>query len=309
MIDADFYIAVITVAPLFVLTVGLSTDGFRSLFYTLLGFTKGNKVKAGVIALILGVAIFVSGFGSVATSLAALYVKSVSQDVRNLTLAFAGLLVVVTAIILFLLLLYSLIVEGDSAMDRYNEDEAARQRRIGADIVVCHGRDGAPGVAEVESLYFAAFHGKPLYETQETASHYAQLYGSLVSQSDFVTVFIRKYGELGGLAYGHPWRWAEQADARAAQLRDRLGFQAAASLEGGFAVYLLAVHPDYRRWGFGRLLLRRLLEAAGTERAWLITRDEPTSAAMALFKAEGWKPIGHGPDTPNGKPGLALIKG
>ena len=48
-----------------------------------------------------------------------------------------------------------------------------------------------------------------------------------------------------------------------------------------------------------------LLSATKTG-AWLITRDEPTPA-MALYQREGWEPIGHGPDTPSGRPGLVLI--
>ena len=176
----------------------------------------------------------------------------------------------------------------------------------GADVAVRRGRDRVPSAAEVESLYFAAFHGEPLYETREVAAHYAQLYASLVSRPDLVTVLVHQDGELAGLAYGHPWRWAEQVDDWAGQLRERLG-GAADSLEGRLAVYLLAVHPDYRRQRLGRLLLRELLEAGGTQGAWLITRDEPTPA-MALYGAEGWRPVGHGPDTPNNQPGVVLIR-
>jgi ribosomal protein S18 acetylase RimI-like enzyme len=157
-----------------------------------------------------------------------------------------------------------------------------------------------------EVALFEAFQGEPLYETRDTALHYAKLYGWLLSRPDLVIVFVNHDGELAGFAYGHLWRWAEQADDWSVELRERLA-EAAASLEGRFAVYLLAVHPDYRRHGMGRRLLRRLLHAAGTERAWLIRRDEPTPA-MALYEAEGWKPIGHGPDTPNGRPGLVLIR-
>lgn len=162
---------------------------------------------------------------------------------------------------------------------------------------------------EVEALYFAAFHAAPLHESQETARQFARLYGWLASRPDLVTVFTRtrRDGDLAGLAYGHPWHWAEQADEWAVQLRERLGADAT-SLEDRFAVYLLAVDPRHRRLGIGRELLRRLLEVAGTERAWLITRDEPTPA-MALYRAEGWRPVGHGPDTPNGRPGLVLTVG
>ncbi|HUC26488.1 MAG TPA: GNAT family N-acetyltransferase [Streptosporangiaceae bacterium] len=178
-----------------------------------------------------------------------------------------------------------------------------------AELTVCNGPAGAPGVAEVESLYFAAFNAEPLCESRATSAQFSRLYGFLVSRADLVSVFTRAphSGELVGLAYGHPWRWAEQTDDWAAQLRDRLG-DAASGLEGRFAVYLLAVHPDYRGHGLGRQLLRSLLGAAGNERAWLITRDEPT-AAMALYTADGWRPVGHGPDTPNKRPGLVLTAG
>ncbi len=154
----------------------------------------------------------------------------------------------------------------------------------GMDVRVSRGRDEAATVAEVESLYFAATSGRPLYETKETAAHYAQLYGALLARPDVVAVQARDDGQLAGFAYGHPWSWAEQADSWADELRERLG-EAAASLEGRIAVYPLAVHPGYRRAGLGRLLLQTLLDAAGTPHAWLITRDEPTPA-MAIHQRE-----------------------
>lgn len=102
-----------------------------------------------------------------------------------------------------------------------------------------------------------------------------------------------------------PWSWAEQdEDDWAEQLRRRPG-EAAELLEGRFAVYLLAVDPGLRRGGLGGALLDRLLAEAGT-RAWLITRDEPTPA-MALYERRGRRPVGHGPDAANGRPGRVLI--
>jgi hypothetical protein len=108
------------------------------------------------------------------------------------------------------------------------------------DVFACRGRNGAPRAAEVESLYLAAFQGKPHYEPQERAAQDARLYASLMSRRDLMIVFarVRQGGTLAGLAYGHPWRWADQASDWAGQLRDRLG-GAAASLEDRFAVYLL----------------------------------------------------------------------
>jgi ribosomal protein S18 acetylase RimI-like enzyme len=177
-----------------------------------------------------------------------------------------------------------------------------------AELTVRHGPDGVPDPHEVESLYYAAFSGEPLRESRDVATQFAQLYGFLATRHDLVTAFQRAQqgGGLAGLAYGHPWRWAEQSDAWSRELWDRLGDKAE-QIEARFAVYLLAVAPETRRQGLGRTLLRRLLHESGNERAWLITRDEPTPA-MTLYEAEGWKPLGHGPDTPNGLPGLILTR-
>ncbi len=70
-------------------------------------------------------------------------------------------------------------------------------------------------------------------------------------------------------------------------------------------VYLLAVQPPQKRTGLGRRLLRTLLEASGASAAWLLTRDEETPA-KTLYLSEGWRPVGHGPDAPNGRPGLVM---
>jgi ribosomal protein S18 acetylase RimI-like enzyme len=168
------------------------------------------------------------------------------------------------------------------------------------------GPGEVPSAAGVESLYHAATCGHPLRETRATAAGYARLYAALLRRPDLEAVAARAAGgQLAGFAYGHGWRWAEQADDWAAQLQERLG-GAAGLLDGRFAVYLLAVHPWYRRAGLGRQLLQTLLSATRTG-AWLITRDEPTPA-MALYQREGWEPIGHGPDTPDGRPGLVLTR-
>jgi ribosomal protein S18 acetylase RimI-like enzyme len=162
-----------------------------------------------------------------------------------------------------------------------------------------------PSAAEVESLYYAATCGGPLHESRVTAAGYARLYAALLRRPDIEAVAARAAGgQLTGFAYGHSWRWAEQTDAWADQLKERLA-GAAGRLDGRFAVYLLAVHPWHRRAGLGRELLATLLTATKTG-AWLITRDEPTPA-MALYQREGWEPIGHGPDTPSARPGLVLI--
>ena len=171
-------------------------------------------------------------------------------------------------------------------------------------VVRCGPRE-VPSAAEVESLYYAATCGTPLHESRVTAAGYARLYAALLRRPDLEAVAARDPGgQLAGFAYGHGWRWAEQTDDWAAQLKDRLAGESD-RLDGRFAVYLLAVHPWHRRAGLGRELLATLLSATETG-AWLITRDEPT-AARALYEREGWEPIGHGPDAPNARPGLVLI--
>jgi GNAT superfamily N-acetyltransferase len=114
----------------------------------------------------------------------------------------------------------------------------------------------------------------------------------------------RERGGLIGFAYGHRWLWKLQRDPWECQLFDRLGHRAA-ELEDSFAVYLLAVAPSRQRTGLGRRLLRSLVQLAGCQRAWLLTRDDATPA-MALYVSGGWAPIGHGPDTSDGRPGVVL---
>src|SRR4051794_33638007 len=83
------------------------------------------------------------------------------------------------------------------------------------------------------------------------------------------------------------------------------GGEAADLLEDSLAVYLLAVDPARRRQGLGGALLAALLTETWKP-AWLVTRDEPTPA-RALYAQGGWRPVGHGPDAPNGRPGLVLL--
>lgn len=171
-----------------------------------------------------------------------------------------------------------------------------------------HGPVGVADTAEVEHLYSVASHGPPLSETEETASMFARLYGWLRSRPDLITVEARsREGTLVGFSYGHRWFWAEQTDPWSNELRERLGEDAAGKLDGTFVVYLLAVDPQRQRTGLGRRLLRSLLEASGAPGAWLQTRDEETPA-KSLCVSEGWRPIGHGPNAPNGRPGLVMAR-
>jgi hypothetical protein len=128
--DADFYIAVATVAPLFVVAVGLSTDGFKGLFYTLLGLANENKIIAGLSTMFLGILTIVLATVCEIISLVALYKKGAAQSTRDLLLAAMIAYLLVSAMILLLLLVYFVIVKGDEAAADYHRDEAERLERI-----------------------------------------------------------------------------------------------------------------------------------------------------------------------------------
>src|SRR3954470_2689826 len=177
-------------------------------------------------------------------------------------------------------------------------------RFVTGDLVLTRGSEGAPAPPDVEALYRDASRDAPLCEPPEVATMFARLYGALLARRDVLTVSLREAGWLVGFAYGHPWHWQEQSDPWGAQLRERLG-KAADLLEDSLAVYLLAVDPARRRQGLGAALLDALLAEIGKP-AWLVTRDEPTPA-QALYEQGGWRPVGHGPDAPNGRPGLVLL--
>lgn len=164
--------------------------------------------------------------------------------------------------------------------------------------------DDAPTPGEVADLYAAASQGPPLSEPRAQADAYAELFRHVLTRGDAAWVGRRVDGTLVGLAYGHHWRWGAQTDQWSSQLRERLG-PAAPRLEDSFAVYLLAVHPSVQRQGLGGRLLDGLLRTADVTRAWLQTRDEQTPARV-LYRAAGWTEVGHGPDAPDGRPGLVL---
>ena len=161
----------------------------------------------------------------------------------------------------------------------------------------------APDAAQVESLYSVASAGPPLSEPRSVAQLYARLYHRLLLPDTLIA--SASDGDLVGICYGHPWKWANQTDAWSQQLADRLGSEAAQSLDGALAVRLLAVHPKHQRGGLGKGLLRMVCEASSSSSMWLETTDID-SPARRLYASTGWKPIGYGPDAPDGRPGLVL---
>ena len=163
-----------------------------------------------------------------------------------------------------------------------------------------------PTEEAVRALYAAAAGRPPLQEPPSTAALFASLYASSLREQEVTVATARDGGRLVGFAYGHPWRWAEQRDPWADQLRARLGDAAADALEGSTALGLLARDPDERYRGLGREVLDRWLRAVAPGSCWLQTTDVD-SPARRVYEAVGFAPVGHGPDAPDGRPGLVLL--
>jgi GNAT superfamily N-acetyltransferase len=172
-------------------------------------------------------------------------------------------------------------------------------------IELAHESADMPPPDEVERLYADASAAPPLAEPPSVAGMFARLYAEARGFPGAIAVSARSDGALVGFGYGHPWTWAEATDPWSLQLRERLG-TAAGELDDAFAVELLAVAPAASGAGLGRRLLSALLDATGRSVAWLQTTDKETPA-LRLYRGTGWQPIGHGPDAPDGRPGLVLV--
>lgn len=159
----------------------------------------------------------------------------------------------------------------------------------------------------VQAIYGTAAAGPPLFEDAGVAARFAGLYAQARYWPGAVQVVARLAGEPVGFGYGHTWAWAAPADPWSLLLAERLG-TAAAVLESSFALQLLAVLPRAQGLGLGRLLLDRLLAATSHRTVWLQTTDLE-SPALALYRSVGFVPLGHGPDAPDGRPGLVLVRG
>lgn len=163
-----------------------------------------------------------------------------------------------------------------------------------------------PSTREIEQLYAAASQPPPLSEPPEVAQSFGRLYGYARVRDDVVGLGAFNDGQLIGFAYGHPWAWESEVDPWSQQLRLRLGLVGAGRIHGSFAVLLLAVHPSAGRRGLGAALLESLMQKSGSETHWLQTTDSDTPA-QCLYRRVGFTALGHGPDAPDGRPGLVLI--
>lgn len=172
-------------------------------------------------------------------------------------------------------------------------------------VAVAANASAMPEPAEVEQLYGAAAALPPLNESPEVATMFAGLYQQVRGAPDTIVVTARRQGQLVGFAYGHPWSWMTATDNWSQQLRGRLRDDADL-LDNSFAVELLVVAPSVAGNGLGGWLLSTLLTQDDHAVSWLQTTDLDTPARR-LYQHTGWIPLGHGPDAPNGRPGLVMI--
>lgn len=169
---------------------------------------------------------------------------------------------------------------------------------------------GLPGVlpppAEVEALYAAAAAEPPLNEDPKHASLFADVYDASVRKGQVLIAQSKSDGRLRSIAYGHFWSWAEQDYSWAHELHATLG-DAAPTLEWSFALNLLARDPTMRATGIGRMTLEAWLGAIVGYGSWLQTNDID-SPARRLYTSLGYYELGHGPEAPNGEPGLVMYR-
>lgn len=169
---------------------------------------------------------------------------------------------------------------------------------------------GIPGVLppphEVEELYAAAAAEPPLNEDPKHAALFGRLYDLSVRNGQVLIAAARFDGRLRSIAYGHFWSWAEQDHDWADELASTLG-DAAARLEWSFALNLVARDPHLRSSGLGRTTLQTWLAGISGYSCWLQTNDID-SPARRLYESLGFFALGHGPQAPNGQPGLVMFR-
>jgi GNAT superfamily N-acetyltransferase len=165
-----------------------------------------------------------------------------------------------------------------------------------------------PPRAEIEEIYSAAAAEPPLHEDPKYAALFADVYDVSVRRGQVVAALARSQpdGRLCAFAYGHHWRWEEQKYPWAFELQSSLGDQCV-ELESTFALNLLARDPRSRDQGIGRRTLRAWLTAVTGYGCWLQTSDID-SPARRLYGSLGFTELGHGPEAPNGQPGLVMFR-
>lgn len=167
--------------------------------------------------------------------------------------------------------------------------------------------DQMPAASAVRDLYFAAASEPPLNESKAVAALFADLYDAALKSEAVSAAIAYEEDKLTAFVYGYPWRWDEQQDDWSAELKTCLG-STSELLDGAHALLLLARDPAARGAGTGRRVLEAWLTGMGNGPSWLQTTDL-MSPARRLYETEGFKPVGHGPPAPDGKPGLVMYRG
>lgn len=162
-----------------------------------------------------------------------------------------------------------------------------------------------PPPSEVEALYGAAAVLPPLNEDPKYAALFADVYEVSVRNGQVLASLTRSDGHLRSFAYGHFWSWQEQNYSWAYELNESLG-DAAPHLEWTFALNLLARDPDWKSTGIGRRTLEVRLGGVSGYACWLQT-DDIDSPARRIYSSLGFVELGHGPQAPNGQPGLMMF--
>lgn len=177
------------------------------------------------------------------------------------------------------------------------------------------GVPSGPGIAgvlpprdEVEAVYGAAAAEPPLNEDPRFAAVFADVYEVSVRNGQVLMTLTRTQpdGRLSSFAYGHHWKWEEQKYPWAFELQRRLGV-VSTELESTFALNLLARDPNWRERGLGRRTLEAWIGEVGRFGCWLQT-DDIDSPARRLYEELGFTELGHGPEAPNGHPGLVMFR-
>lgn len=168
----------------------------------------------------------------------------------------------------------------------------------------------APGMLppphEVAELYAAAAAEPPLNEDPKHAALFGNLYDLSVRNGQVLVAAARSDGRLRSIAYGHFWSWAEQDYDWAHELHTTLA-GAAPAIESSFALNLLARDPQLRSSRLGRATLETWLAGISEYSCWLQT-DDIDSPARRLYERLGFSALGHGPQAPNGQPGLVMFR-
>jgi ribosomal protein S18 acetylase RimI-like enzyme len=140
--------------------------------------------------------------------------------------------------------------------------------------------------ADVEGAVAEAFAGAPYFKTAADIRATFKRFDSQTRKDGFLLSAVRGDGRLVGLAYGYPlsadtgW-WKDVLEPVSADLTREDGRRS-------FAIFELAVRPDWQRRGVGRAVHDRLTRGLRNERVILNCRPD-AEAAQAFYRSLGYR--------------------